>query len=457
MSLRRAIFVAMSILAILALGAAASLVVLTDHLSATAAVLHSHLESVRAAQQVELDLLIHSHARSPLARTMLAGDMWEGLHIVRQYVTSQEEADAVAFAEERLTAYLQAAQQPDPTAADAVLGLDLALGALRSVADLNIEQARAAEAQSARWDRFGDRLGLGIALTICLSVPLTLAWISLFAFRPMLGIVDAMKAFAAGDTSARAPTRGGIEELRTVGEQLNAMTTAIKRQRDNQLAFLAGVSHDLRNPLNALNMSVAVLSKDGPLPSEDQIRRMAEITKHQIHFLSRMVDDLHDAQQIEAGGLTLRLEICDVRAVMREVYELFRQTSADHRPILDVPAEPVMLRCDPVRLRQVLNNLVSNAIKYSPGGGSVRLVLRRAGEQVVVEVSDSGVGIPEEERAYIFEPFRRSRSTKQEIPGTGLGLHVSQRIIQAHGGTIEVESEVGKGSTFRVQLPAGAA
>jgi two-component system, OmpR family, sensor histidine kinase MtrB len=106
---------------------------------------------------------------------------------------------------------------------------------------------------------------------------------------------------------------------------------------------------------------------------------------------------------------------------------------------------------------QVLNNLVSNAIKYSPSGGVVSLKLERSGKEITFEVADCGIGIPEKELLHIFDPFRRSKRSRQDIPGTGLGLHVSRRIIEAHHGRIEVESELGKGTTFRVYLPEKAA
>jgi signal transduction histidine kinase len=120
---------------------------------------------------------------------------------------------------------------------------------------------------------------------------------------------------------------------------------------------------------------------------------------------------------------------------------------------LHVPETKVPVRCDPFRIEQVLNNLISNAIKYSPAGGNIELNVEESHEDVQFQVSDHGMGIPEEELPYIFEPFRRVKSVKGEIPGVGLGLSVVRRIVQAHSGRIEVESRLGKGTTFRVRLP----
>jgi signal transduction histidine kinase len=111
------------------------------------------------------------------------------------------------------------------------------------------------------------------------------------------------------------------------------------------------------------------------------------------------------------------------------------------------------VHCDPFRIEQVLNNLISNAIKYSPAGGNIELNVEQSHDDVLFQVSDHGMGIPEEELPYIFEPFRRVKIVKGDIPGVGLGLSVVRRIVQAHSGRIEVESRLGKGTTFRVRLP----
>lgn len=135
------------------------------------------------------------------------------------------------------------------------------------------------------------------------------------------------------------------------------------------------------------------------------------------------------------------------------MFELFKDSSSLHRIRLDVPEEPVLVACDPVRIEQAMNNLVSNAIKYSPRGGEVRIFVRRGGELGEVAVEDQGMGIREADEALIWEPFKRSGISAESIPGVGLGLSISRQIIEAHGGTLSVQSEVGKGSIFAVHLP----
>ena len=143
----------------------------------------------------------------------------------------------------------------------------------------------------------------------------------------------------------------------------------------------------------------------------------------------------------------------DLVELCRETVELHRPTTENHRWVLDLPTEPVVIRCDATRIVQVLNNLISNALKYSPEGGLVRVALADAEDTAIVSVSDQGIGISPAERDTIFEPFRRSSTTRDTIPGVGLGLSVARRILEAHGGTIEVRSEEGRGSTFRFFLP----
>ena len=167
-----------------------------------------------------------------------------------------------------------------------------------------------------------------------------------------------------------------------------------------------------------------------------------------------MVGDLLDSSKIESGNLELRLEECDARIIVQDAFNLFSSASKSHQFTLHLPATATPIHCDRLRIEQVLNNLVSNAIKYSPGGGQVALSLAQAGEEALFHVSDEGMGIPRDEIPYIFEPFRRTRTAREAVPGVGLGLSVAQRIVRAHGGRIQVESQIGKGTRFSVYLPA---
>jgi signal transduction histidine kinase len=177
------------------------------------------------------------------------------------------------------------------------------------------------------------------------------------------------------------------------------------------------------------------------------------IVDRQVHRLERMIGDLLDSSRIEAGQFELRIGQCDARKIAQDAFDLFSSTSPKHNFVLHMRDEEISVHCDSVRMEQVLINLISNAIKYSPDGGNIELHVRELGDTTQFEITDQGLGIPEEDLPYIFEPFRRVRGLKDDIPGVGLGLSVVRRIVHAHGGRIQVESRVGEGTKFRIDVP----
>jgi len=257
---------------------------------------------------------------------------------------------------------------------------------------------------------------------------------------------------AAGHLEGDVPITSSDELGRLTGS-VNTMLAALRHQRARQLEFLAAVAHDLKNPLGAMRLSTKVLLRASALPPEPVVRKCVTLVDRQIERLERLVDDLLEATTIEAGELTLAPRSCDLVAVARETIELYEGTSALHELRLSVRAEPVVVVCDPARISQVLNNLVSNAIKYSPAGGAIEVSLAASAEEIIVSVADTGVGIEPGMLEAIFEPFRRISPSKAVLPGVGLGLSICRRIVVAHGGHIEVVSEIGRGTEFRVHLP----
>jgi two-component system sensor histidine kinase MtrB len=461
MSLRSILSVTMVALAALALIATAALMVATTSLHRVTVHLGAAAESVRLARELEITLLVHSRARDGVVREDLERRLRGLLVALRRHVGMDEERALLAETERRIEAYLDAARLADgdsllredlPGAASP--SLEAAFRSLDELVDLNIEQAREANEQSARWDRMADVLGMITGAALLLGVAGVIVWLRSHAFRPVFRIGEAMERFGSGDATARAP-EAGPEELRNIAQRFNEMASAINRQQEERLAFLAGMAHDLRNPLSALRMSTGVIAPDRPLPSEERVRRTLGVVERQIAHLDRLVSDLLDAASIEAGQLELRFETRDVRELAREVYDLYQSASRRHDLELSLPDAPVIVRCDPGRIAQVLNNLVSNAIRYSPSGGRVEIGVSVDGSEVVLSVMDQGMGIAPEERERIFEPFRRSARGRNLIRGVGLGLSVARRIVHAHGGRIEVESALGVGSTFRVRFALG--
>jgi PAS domain S-box-containing protein len=235
--------------------------------------------------------------------------------------------------------------------------------------------------------------------------------------------------------------RRQIEELRGLQES--------ERLRAD---LVAAVSHELRTPLTSiLGFVETVLQRDLPL---EERRRFLEIAREQAVRLQRLVDDLLDLRRLSAGAALLERETIDIAALLREQAEALAPAGRAHELKLDVPPHPLQVDADPFRLRQVVANLVSNAIKYSPSGGVVGLRATAADAGVRIEVADEGLGIPESAQRHLFEPFFRAEDPAvRAIGGAGLGLALSREIVKAHGGTIGFESRKGEGSTFFVELP----
>jgi two-component system, OmpR family, sensor histidine kinase MtrB len=441
MSLRRNLTIALYVLGILALVSAVSLIVYTTYMSDSVTTLADALRSVYLAQRAEIDLLAHARATNPVAAVTLEQDLLEKLAQARQFAEGIREEQTLSTALQQVNAYLNATHRSPETPKASHPEFEPAVDALREVVDINLSHADTGELEAQRLDWWGDRIGMTVAALLVLGVGGVSIWLALYAFRPVFIIRDAMRDFARGDRNARAPEIGPTE-LRIIASQFNGMADSLARQRENQLAFLAGVAHDLRNPLSVLKLATMTNAPD-----------RLQIMKRQVDYLDRMIGDLLDASRIEAGQLELRPEQEDARTLIREVYDLFRDLSPKHQLSISLPDQPVMLYCDALRIEQVLNNLVSNAIKYSPKGGPVEITLQDSDSEAVICVTDYGLGIPSDQRHHIFEPFRRARVTKDHIPGLGLGLSVARRIVEAHQGQLEVFSELGKGSTFSVRLP----
>jgi signal transduction histidine kinase len=442
-------------LAVLGLVVSGAFIVLTTYLHWTNKILGAAVESVGLAEQAEINLLLHGRAGDRLHRSALEGELRRALLQARDHVSTEQEARALHEAHSRVEVYLAAAQDPDLSAPEVEAHHDSAYRALWTLVTDNVAKAHAARAEAVRWDRAGNALGVVTAL-----LPLGLAawllwWLRVRTIRPLLALAGSMERFGRGDRDVRADETGALE-LREMAVRFNAMASALAAQRQSEMAFLAGVAHDLRNPLAALQLSVDAVGPDRPLPPEPRLRSTVATVNRQIARMERMVGDFLDMAKIEAGELELKVETLDARNVVREVIELFGATSPQHRLETMLPEEAVLVCCDPLRLEQVLTNLVSNAIKYSPTGGLIEATLARRGDEVVLRVTDHGIGMSAEEQRHIFEPFRRAGLAKDAIPGLGLGLFVVKRIIEAHGGRIEVESAPDRGSTFSVHLPVSS-
>jgi PAS domain S-box-containing protein len=259
-------------------------------------------------------------------------------------------------------------------------------------------------------------------------------------------VVEGSRRYARGfvvDVTAR---REAELELERQNDQLRELD----RLKDE---FVALVSHELRTPLTSIRGYLELISEDDNLTG-DQVRFLETIDRN-AQRLERVVGDLLFCAQVEAGKLSLEEGAVDINAVAEEAVNAAQPSAASKSIALTVELGVLpVIRGDRARLAQVLDNFVSNAIKFTPSGGSVTVTTRALPGEVEIVIADTGVGIPASEMHLLFQRFFRAQSaTAGAIPGTGLGLAIAKAIVAGHGGRIRVESEHGAGTTFRILLP----
>ena len=244
-----------------------------------------------------------------------------------------------------------------------------------------------------------------------------------------------------------------VENLRLHDEikKANALLQEYDRLKSE---FVGIVAHDFRRPLMAIRGFAELVLEEADLPVETRNEFMRTVISETDH-LALLANDTLLITQIETGQLSFNFREVDVGPLLLEAVPL---GLSDHSVLLDVPAGFPKIWADPDRLRQALTNLVSNAVKYSPSGGSIVARVRERGTQhIVIEVVDHGLGIPPEQVGKLFQKFARVRSEEHlKVSGTGLGLYICRLIVEGHGGQIWVESEMGRGSTFGMALPIDA-
>lgn len=448
-NLRNVLSIAAIVVSLLSIIAALSLVFVTSTLQQMTSDIAASVESVRTIEEAEVNLLLHVRA-DPGERAAFEGELRARLDDAAAFVQTPQEARSLGDVRVEVERYLEIANRADTPESERRDFESRAIAALERLVDLNVAHTRAAHDRAKQWDRIGTIAGAVLGISIVVISAALVLWLRRRVIRPLFKLADTVKRFGEGQRAIRADEDGPIE-LREMTRRFNEMADAIAAQRQAQTAFLGGVAHDLRNPLGALKLSLEMIRPGEPLPPEPQLRRMLAIIGRQIAHLERMVGDFLDMAKIEAGELALKLEMHDITAIVRNSVELF-DAAARQRFELALPDGPITVECDAVRVGQVVTNLVSNALKYSPPQAPVAITVAGKGDQVTIEVADRGVGIPRDDHRRIFEPFQRGAAAKTDVPGAGLGLFNVRRIVQAHGGRIEVESVPGQGSTFRITL-----
>jgi signal transduction histidine kinase len=264
--------------------------------------------------------------------------------------------------------------------------------------------------------------------------------------RPVGDLIEAAGRMEAGSYDARVAEHGP-REMRSLAHAFNAMAARIQANESQRKQLLADVTHELRTPLTIMQGNVEALL-DGVHPADNaHIAPILEETK----VLARLIDDLRTLSLTEAGALALHRESVDVAAIARDVVMAFADQARRGTITLRSSAGgSTTIDADPVRVREVLMNLVTNALRYTPSGGAVDVDVRGAAGRVEATVRDTGTGIAPDAVGGIFDRFSKSTDS----PGAGLGLAIAKGLVEAHGGTIRAESAPGQGTRIVFTLPA---
>ena len=293
----------------------------------------------------------------------------------------------------------------------------------------------------------GGTIARGIALLlVLLGIAMAAGSLRRIA-APVADVIDAVGKVADGDLSVRVAERGP-RETRRLARSFNAMTERLRASEEERRRLLADVSHELRTPLSVVQGELEALL-DGVHPADEaNLRAILDETT----VLARLIEDLRTLSVAEAGALALHREPTDLGTLARDVAMSFEPQAQAAGVSLETVAPPALPEADvdPVRVREILTNLVSNALRYSPRGGRVAIDLAPDGAGAIsLAVSDNGPGIAPDALAHIFDRFYKSPESR----GAGLGLAIAKKLAEAHGGTIAATSAIGQGTTIRFTLP----
>jgi heavy metal sensor kinase len=279
------------------------------------------------------------------------------------------------------------------------------------------------------------------------------------ALRPVDRMTRAAEHIAAGDLSERVPEPARMDELGRLAATFNDMISRLQAAFERQKQFTSDASHELRTPLAVMRGDIEITLRRER--SSEEYKRALTSNLEEIMRLSRLVEDLLTLARGDTGRIELRCEPVDLNDLCRRMAEYItpladnRDQTLTYGPPPGAETAPVMVSADVLRVKQLLLNLLDNAIKYTPLRGRVALRLKTEDKIAVITVADTGRGIPPEDLPHIFERFfrRSAKTADRTAAGFGLGLSIVKWIVDSHGGRIEAKSEVGKGTEFTVRLP----
>lgn len=301
--------------------------------------------------------------------------------------------------------------------------------------------------------RFQRSLYIALLLTVIAAILVAAFYSFLLSGQlsaPIVEIKDAAYKLKEGRLNTRVRTISGTQELQALAESINHLGESLERQEALRRRLTSDVSHELRTPLNALQSYLEALMDGIWEPTEAHLKSChGEVLR-----LTAIVNELEKLTQLDNKALELKRTEISLNALLRQVVQQFLPKYKEKNLVLDlIEEQAVTVYADDHKLKQVMINLLSNAFKYTPADGKAEVILKREGNRAVIIVRDTGIGIPKADLANVFERFYRSEpSRSRETGGAGLGLSIAASIIEAHGGTITVESIENVGTEFVITL-----
>jgi len=300
-----------------------------------------------------------------------------------------------------------------------------------------------------QWLTLLGRLLLALAAGVALAA-LLFSWLSRRLTDPVLALTRATQDVAEGRYDVEVPATRGNDEISLLTERFARMVDRLAEGEQLKRSFLMSVSHELRTPLTAIRGHVEAL-REGIVTEPEHVEASLDVIAAETDRLERLVGDVLDLAKLQAHRFTVRHEEVDLGRVLEHAHGAFaeeaRRREIDYR--VDATGRPPVIVSDGDRVLQVISNLLSNAFRWTPDGGRIDLRLAAVNGAVRVDVVDSGPGISDADRERIFQPF-----VSQDVDGTGLGLPIARELALALGGRVELGSEPGRGSRFRLVLPA---
>jgi two-component system sensor histidine kinase GlrK len=375
------------------------------------------------------------HDQSPTARKTL-GELGELQRNIGLSVMSMQAGKGTANAEGVSRRFTELGALADQVAAQSNAQIDTEVAALEA----QTEQAR----RRLLW-----QAALLVPLTIIAIIVLTVA-----VGRPLRQLDRAISELGEGTFSNQIAV-AGPHDLERLGGQLEWLRQRLLDLAHERNRFLRHMSHELKTPLANIREGTELLMDGAVGELDSNQREVAGILRENGIKLQRMIENLLSFSAWQTSSVGLEATQFRLRPVVKQVLENQQLTLLSQRVRLDVRVEDVTLIADRSKVRLILENLVSNAVKYSPKGGTIHLRARTAGELLELDVADSGPGIPVEDRAHVFEAFYTGRASKSSaVKGTGIGLSVVLEFVSAHGGTVQIVDGEFPGAHFRISMPS---